>query len=48
MSDALDSMMGLIPTVIAGGVIMKVTDRMMGPESTYGRNLKNRYGSEEN
>ena len=29
MSDGLDAMVGLIPTVVAAGVVMKVTDRML-------------------
>ena len=32
----LDGMMGMIPMVIAGGVVMKMTDSMMGPNSRYG------------
>lgn len=43
MEGGLGGMMGLIPTVVAAGVVMKVTDSMMGPHSTYGRNMRGRY-----
>ncbi len=34
--EGLDGMMGLIPTVVGAGVVMHITDRMMGPNSRYG------------
>ena len=35
----LDGMTGLIPTVVGAGVVMKITDQMMGPNSSTGRQM---------
>lgn len=40
---ALGGMMGLIPLTIGAGLVMGITDRMMGPKSSYGRNTGGRY-----
>ena len=38
----LDSMTGLIPMVVGAGVVMKITDTMLGPQSQVGRSQKRR------
>ena len=39
---ALGGMMGLIPLTIGAGLVMKITDNMMGPRSRYGGNMGSR------
>ena len=38
----LDSMTGLIPMVVGAGVVMKITDIMLGPKSQTGQSQKRR------
>ena len=52
MSSNLDSMIGLIPLTIGAGLVMKVSDRMLGQDPTRGRRrrpkkgLRNTYASQ--
>ena len=36
MSDSLDALIGIVPVTLAAGVVMKVSDRMLGPSTKKG------------
>jgi sorbitol-specific phosphotransferase system component IIC len=40
MADVVEQMTGIIPTVVAGGVVMKFTNAMIGTTKNVGNNKK--------
>lgn len=45
MSDAMDQLVGVIPVVVTGGVVMKMTDTMMKQGGITGKKTRKRLGA---